>query len=172
MKRHLKIHLRLIEKEQTQKLKEETEIVDGIAVYNENTAAADYTCTKQINNGTIKANIIYGDATAGDIFNDASNVGNEVATTATNNNIEGGNFRSPRKRKPKSAPKQKKSKPQESLHDNFAVFQLPAGIQNSESIVGTMPVGISKILPKPDKTEMGVTVAVAEEQYQIFLLGA
>ncbi|XP_037047397.1 zinc finger protein 236 isoform X2 [Bradysia coprophila] len=171
LKRHLKIHLRLIEKEQTQKLKDEAEIVDSLVVYNDNNAAADYTCNKQISKDTVKTNIIYGDATNGDIFNDTTAVSNEVAGTASNNNIESNNFRSPRKRKAKSTPKQKKTKIQESLQDNFSVFQLPASIQNSGSIVASMPVGINKILAKPDRTD-GVAVSVADEQYQIFLLEA
>lgn len=141
-------------------------------MYNDNNTAA--TCNKQTNNETVKPNIIYCNAANNDaVFNpNTPNVSHEVAASATNNNVDSGNFRSPRKRKPKSAPKQKKTKLQETLQDNFAVFQLPSGIQSSDSIVASIPVGINKILTGKSEKADGVTVAVADEQYQIFLLEA
>lgn len=144
-------------------------VVDGLVIFNGTNAATDYTSNKQINTDAVNATIIYGNAASNsDMFNETSSVPSVVGS-AINNNIES---RSPRKRKSKSVPKQKKTKTPESVHENFTVFQLPSSIQNPESIVTAMPVGINRILPKSEKVDGGVSVAVADEQYQIFLLQA
>lgn len=167
LKRHLKIHQRLIEKEQTQKIKDEAEIADSMAMYNED-------CNnKPTNSDTIKPNAMYGDAANGDIFIETSNLLNEVTATATNNNIENTSLRSPRKRKSKSNVRQKKIKAQENVQESMSVLQLPATIgslQNSETLVTSMPGDISKMLTKPQKVD-GISVSVSDEQYQIYLLG-
>lgn len=163
LKRHLKIHLRLIEKEQTQKIKDEA---DSMAIYNED-------CNNKLtsNNDPSKPNVTYGDAANSDIYIETSSLLNEVAATATtNNNIENTSFRSPRKRKSKSTLKPKKAKAQENI---MSVLQLPSTIgrlQNSETSVTTIPGDISKMLPKPQKVD-GIAVSVSDEQYQIYLLG-
>lgn len=176
LKRHLKIHLRLLEKEQTQKRKDEAELVDSMVIYSEDcNTASDYKIkyNKQTNDDTLKStNIIYGDAANGDIiFNGETNL-TEVTATATNNNIENLTLRSPRKRKPKSNLKQKKGKMQEVMHGNLSELPSTIGsIQNSETIVTSIPVDINKMLPKQEK-DHNITVSVSDEQYQIYLLEA
>lgn len=180
LKRHLKIHLRLIEKEQ--KLKDsESVIVDSMAIYNENSAALVDGTKPIMDNDAVKPNIIYGNAANnGDMFSETSNLLSEAASvTMSNNNVENANFRSPRKRKPKAAVKQKKVKIQDIggvVHDNLSVFQLPStvgSIQNSETLVTSIPVvDLNKILSKSSDKVDGVTVSGSDEQYQIYLLGA
>lgn len=164
LKRHLKIHLRLIEKEQqTQKRKDDAEIIDSMAIYNKE---------------TLKPNVIYGDAVnGGDIFIETSDLMSEVAATTTNNNVENTSLRTPRKRKPKSNVKQKKSKTQDSgHHETLSVLQLPStigSVQDAENLVTpSIPVDINKMLQKQEKVESGITVSVSNEQYQIYLLEA
>lgn len=179
LKRHLKIHLRLLEKEQTQKRKDDAELVDSMMTYSEDcNTASDYKIkyNKQTNNDdTLKSsNIMYGDAANGDIiFNVTSNL-IEVTATATNNNVENVTLPSPRKRKPKSNLKQKKGKIQESMQ-SLSVLQLSSStignIQTSETLVTSIPVDINKMLPKQEK-DHNITVSVSDEQYQIYLLGA
>lgn len=165
LKRHLKIHLRLIEKEQSQKLKEEAVIVDSMVISN------------KPENDTIKSNIIYAHAANGDIFNETSNLLNGgVTVSVTNNNIETTNVPLPRKRKPRATIKQKKNKLQENVQNSLSVFQLPStvgSIQNSDNLVTSIPVvDINKILSKSGEKVDGVSVTGSDEQYQIFLLGA
>lgn len=125
---------------------------------------------KQTNNDTLKPIAIY--AANGDIFNETSNLLSDVAVIATNNNIENTSFLSPRKRKTNSKSKPKKTKTQANMHDNLSVMQLPStigSIQNSETLVTSLPVDINKILPKQEKAD-GISVSVSDEQYQIYLI--
>lgn len=171
LKRHLKIHLRLIEKEQTQKLKDEAEIAENMVIFNEdcsNLPGYKIKYCKQTNDDTLKSNVVYGDAANhGDIFHETSNLLTEVASTAINNNTENENFISSRKKRSKSNVKPKKSKTQQNMHDNSStnLLQLPStnlgNLQNSETLVTSTPVDINKIIPKQEKPE---------DQYQIYLL--
>ncbi len=175
MKRHLKIHLRLIAKEQ--KLKDDAEIVDHqLVIYNENaTTTTSPDKTNKQSNDPVKSNIIYSNAANGGIFSETSSLLKEmVPTTTTNNNIESNNFRTPRKRKAKSTVKQKKvTITTQNLNENLSVFQLPSTIDSMQHSTGTLvtsiPIDINKMVPKQEKVD---SISVSEDQYQIYLLGA
>lgn len=165
--------MRLIEKEQTQKIKDDAEIAENMVAYNEdcNTLPGyKMKYSKQTNNDPSKPDVIY--AANGDIFNNTSNLLNEVVPSATSNNVANTTFLSPRKKRSKSNVKQKKNKTQDNMLSNLSttVLQLTStnlgSMQNSETLV-TSTADVNKIIPKQEKPD-GITIG--DEQYQIYLL--
>lgn len=162
--------MRLIEKEQTQKIKDDAETI----IYSGDCNIAPefkIKYNKQTNDDTLKPIAIYGVAANGDIFNETSNhLNNDVAIINTNNNTS---FLSPRKRKTNTntntKSKQKKTKAQDNMHDNLSVLQLPSTIGSIQNSVTSLPDDINKMLPKQEKSD-GISVSVSDEQYQIYLI--
>lgn len=147
----MKIHLRLIEKEQSQKTKDGAEVLDKNNIYN-----------KQTSVDSLKTNDIYGVAGDDNIFNDTPNLLNGVTETATNNNIENTSFLSPRKKKAKAVTKPKRTKTQEIMPGNLSTGMLP-------STSTSLPDDINNVLTKQEKVD-GISLSVSDEQYQIYLI--
>lgn len=112
---------------------------------------------------------MYNSNANGDIFCESS-------PSHGNNNIEDANCLLTRKRKSRNATsaKQKKNKISGNMHSNLStIMQSPSNttgkLQNTEGLITSIPVDISNIILKQEKSD-GIITAVSDDQYQIYLL--